>query len=266
MADDAPQPTDDTLPPHFPSELLPVAMTPPEPLTAEAVLLVPEALPDEAPPPDEAQVEVVATEEPAVPLPDEPDIEATIDGPAMPITPEALIDTLPPDEELPPIDDLDAAMAWIEELAASQDAPVEDVPSVADRALASKLLMEAGLSPDGLDRRLPDNELALGDLSLLEGNTPVNAFVAAEDFADTIVLVETMAADQGRSLPEEYQASATAGPPEASFAEAMAFLDELAADQEPLGAQTQPIDGTDVPLGKTVRFVTEELQLSLIHI
>ena len=284
MADDAPQPTDDTLPPHFPSELLPVAMTPPEPLTAEAVLLVPEALPDEAPPPepltaeavllvpealpdeapppDEAQVEVVATEEPAVPLPDEPDIEATIDGPAMPITPEALIDTLPPDEELPPIDDLDAAMAWIEELAASQDAPVEDVPSVADRALASKLLMEAGLSPDGLDRRLPDNELALGDLSLLEGNTPVNAFVAAEDFADTIVLVETMAADQGRSLPEEYQASATAGPPEASFAEAMAFLDELAADQEPLGAQTQPIDGTDVPLGKTVRFVTEELQLT----
>ena len=80
-------------------------------------------------------------------------------------------------------------MAWIEELAASQDAPVEDVPSVADRALASKLLMEAGLSPDGLDRRLPDNELALGDLSLLEGNTPVNAFVAAEDFADTIVPV-----------------------------------------------------------------------------
>ena len=85
---------------------------------------------------------------------------------------------------------------------------------MADRALASKLLMEAGLSPDGLDRRLPDNELALGDLSLLEGNTPVNAFVAAEDFADTIVLVETMAADQGRSLPEEYQASATAGPPD----------------------------------------------------
>ena len=262
MADDAPQSTDDTLPPHFPSELLPAAMTPPEPLTAEAVLLVPEALPDEAPLPGDAPVEEVATEEPAVLVPDEPDIEPTLDGPAMPITPEALIDTLPPDEELPPIDDLDAAMAWIEELAASQDAPIEDVPSVADRALASKLLMEAGLSPDGLDRRLPDNELALGDLSLLEGNTPVNAFVAAEDFADTIVLVETMAADQGRSLPEEYQASATPGAPEASFAEAMAFLDDLAADQEPLGAQTQPIEGVGVPLGKTVRFVTEALQVT----
>lgn len=261
-ADDAPQPTDDTLPPHFPSELLPVAMTPPEPLTAEAVLLVPESLPDQAPLPDDAPVQEVATEEPDVPLPDEPDIEPTFDGPAMPITPEALIDTLPPDEELPPIDDLDAAMAWIEELAASQDAPIEDVPSVADRALASKLLMEAGLSPDGLDRRLPDNELALGDLSLLEGNTPVNAFVAAEDFADTIVLVETMAADQGRSLPEEYHAPATPDAPEKSFAEAMAFLDDLAADQEPLGAQTQPIDGVDVPLGKTVRFVTEELQVT----
>lgn len=40
-------------------------------------------------------------------------------------------------------DDLDDAMAWLEELAASQDAPIEDLPSVADRALASKLIADA---------------------------------------------------------------------------------------------------------------------------
>ncbi len=43
----------------------------------------------------------------------------------------------------PEPDDLDAAMAWLEELAASTDAPIEDLPSVADRALASKLMAEA---------------------------------------------------------------------------------------------------------------------------
>lgn len=273
---------DDTLPPAFPAELLPVEATPLEPLTAEAVLLVPdEVSPPAAGPdaealaaplpdapesliveavllvPDETSSPAAAPEAEA--LPPLPDDAPTTTDPATPITPEALLDTLPPDEELPPIDDLDAAMAWIEELAASQDAPIEDVPSVADRALASKLLMEAGLSPDGLDRRLPD-ELSLGDLSLLEGNTPVNAFVAAEDFADTIVLVETMAAEQGRPLPAEYPAREAPNAAEASFEEAMAFLDELAIDREPLGAQTQPLEALDAPAVGTVRFVTDELQ------
>ncbi len=279
----APQPpaADDTLPPAFPAELLPLEATPPEPLTAEAVLIVPDevsppaAVPDAealtAPLPDAPESltvetvllvpdEILSLEAPAAeappPLPD--DAPATTD-PATPITPEALLDTLPPDEELPPIDDLDAAMAWIEELAASQDAPIEDVPSVADRALASKLLMEAGLSPDGLDRRLPD-ELSLGDLSLLEGNTPVNAFVAAEDFADTVVLVETMAAEQRRPLPAEYLTREAPNAGEASFEEAMAFLDELAVDREPLGAQTQPLEAFDAPAVGTVLFVTDELQ------
>jgi len=251
--------TDDTLPPTFPAELLPIEATPSEPLAAEAELHLPAAPPDQPadePPaaddtaddrvPEAIILEAAAGEltapdddELAAPLPDEalPAID-----PVAPITPEALIDSLPPDVELPPIDDLDAAMAWIEELAASQDAPIEDVPSVADRALASKLMMEAGLSPDGLDLR-PGNELALGDLSLLEGNTPINAFVAAEDFADTIVLVETMAAEQGRTLAAPPELPDAAAPPvEASFDEAMAFLDELAIDNEPLGALTQPLE------------------------
>jgi hypothetical protein len=43
----------------------------------------------------------------------------------------------------PQLDDMDAAMAWLEELAARQETPIEDLPSVADRALASKLMAEA---------------------------------------------------------------------------------------------------------------------------
>jgi len=99
-----------------------------------------------------------------------------------------------PDDELPSVDDLDAAMAWIEELAASQDAPIEDIPSVVDRALASKLLMET----EARQNVSPLDELG-SDAELL-GDTPLHPFIEEEDLADTVVLVETMAADQGLSV------------------------------------------------------------------
>jgi len=213
-------------------------------------------------------------------LPPAEEVEVAPDLSAAAIDPEMLLDTLPPDVELPPIDDLDAAMAWIEELAASQDAPIEDVPSVADRALASKLLREAGLSSDSLDLVGMGNEISLGDLSLLEGNTPVNAFVAEEDFADTIVLVETMAADQGRTLEEPVlpvepepepaaaipPAAATAGDAagDDTFEGAMAFLDELAAAQEPLGSITQPIEPLELTTGEVVT-TGDEMAAALIE-
>ena len=154
-----------------------------------------------------------------------------------------------------PLDDLDAAMAWLEELAASQDAPIEDVPSVADRALASKLMMEAGLSPtvSPLDE--------LGSDSSLDSLTPTHPFIEEEDFADTVVLVETLAADQGTSPIATEETEPAVAYPEAmltpldepdftgetdeygdipdlaqsseelSFEEAMAFLDEIAGSQ-----------------------------------
>ena len=281
---DAPAPVDqvggeamatdlDTLPP-FAAEEMPVEATPVEPLRAEAVVHLPPpagepeeqpdyqaevdaampALLEEATEVEEALPDLAATDLAAT------DLAATDLAANAPITAEALLDTLPPDEELPPINDLDAAMAWIEELAASQDAPIEDVPSVADRALTSKLLMEAGLSPDGLDLRAPGNELALGDLSLLEGSTPINSFVAEEDFADTIVLVETMAAEQGRPLvipPSEPEfAPAAAIADEVSFDEAMAFLDDLAADDS-LGAVTQPLMPIEIEAREAEADMTE---------
>lgn len=270
------EPDTQPLPEGYLDERFPVAETPEEPLVSEAVLHVPEALMDApAAVPDTSELEAVELP----PLVEE--VEATPDLSAAAINPETLLDTLPPDVELPPIDDLDAAMAWIEELAASQDAPIEDVPSVADRALASKLLREAGLSSESLELRGTGNEMSLGDLSLLEGNTPVNAFVAAEDFADTIVLVETMAADQGRALEEpapplpiepqlpEPEPAAVI-PPAATtvgddtFEDAMAFLDELAAAQEPLGSITQPIEPLKWTAGEAVE-TGDEMVAALVE-
>lgn len=102
-------------------------------------------------------------------------------------------------DDLPPIDDLDAAMAWIEELAVSQDTPIEEIPSVADRALASKLMMEAGL-PASLS---PLDEIG-SDSELVDGLTPTHPFIEEEDFADTVVLVETLAADEGAINPADF--------------------------------------------------------------
>ena len=162
-----------------------------------------------------------------------------------------------PDDYAPPVDDLDAAMAWIEELAASQDAPIEEIPSVADRALASKLMMEAGLTPIVS----PLDELG-SESSLLDSLTPTHPFIEEEDFADTIVLVETLAADQeaaaefpnvreeveiiepferdevevervGESAQETNEHVVDDGEvEELSFEEAMAYLDEMAGQQE----------------------------------
>lgn len=203
------------------------------------------------------------------------DMSAPVEAAALEDLSESI--SLPDDEELPSLDDLDAAMAWIEELAASQEAPIEDVPSVADRALASKLMMEAGIAPVVS----PLDELG-SDSDLMENLTPTHPFIEEEDFADTIVLVETMAADQGITLdmpeveplvveeirveevvtesviaaeeaPEELitempvpEVTAAEMPDELSFEDAMAYLDGLAVvdpmdDSQPVEV-VQPVE------------------------
>lgn len=97
----------------------------------------------------------------------------------MNVSPRALRD------EAHPVEDLDAAMAWIEELAASQDAPIEDIPSVGDRALVSKLMTEAGLAAN----ISPLDELG-SDPALMEDFVPLHPYIE-EDRADTIVLGES---------------------------------------------------------------------------
>lgn len=187
-----------------------------------------------------------------------------------------------PSDEDEPLDDLDAAMAWIEELAASQNAPIEEVPSVADRALASKLMMEAGLTPTVS----PLDELG-SDSDFVDGLTPPHPFIEEEDYADTVVLIETLAADQGLAytspseqaaitrteveadLSEPLQSAESQDnvtqvdeaivleevPEELSFEEAMAFLDEIAGTQpsvEEVAAETIPTEIVGVPVADPV--------------
>lgn len=192
------------------------------------------------------------------PLPDEPE------GPDL---------TLPatepePEDETPSADDLDAAMAWIEELAASQDAPIEDIPSVVDRALASKLLMETGID----QVMLPLDEL--GSDSDMAGDMPMHPFIQEEDLADTVILVETMAAEQRMAVDipsdpavpdtpkaapvvllhgEDHEANIEfalidepVDPFDPSFEEAMAFLEEKAAERQPELSQPGSEDSTPV--------------------
>lgn len=206
------------------------------------------ALPTEEPAAEMAQEALQPEENPAVA--DEPAVTFDTGDPDATEKSDGIYADTPV-----PVDDLDAAMAWIEEFAASQDAPIEEVPSVADRALASKLMMEAGLPP----AVSPLDELG-SDSSLVEGMTPTHPFIEEEDFADTVVLVETLAAEQEinldfndepsgdvdalttspESIAEEGPAidvdtytedSQFSSPDELSFEEAMALLDKMAAEQ-----------------------------------
>lgn len=170
---------------------------------------------------------------------------------------DALAIGFDPDGELPSADDLDAAMAWIEELAASQDAPIEDIPSVVDRALASKLLLETSQSASPLDELGSDSEML--------GDTPIHPFIEEEDLADTVILVETMAADQGMSVEiseepaeiwldepvqisdemeelEEVAGSSTPGPAVITEPEEREALPESAAEDEPTDFFEPPPD------------------------
>lgn len=109
-----------------------------------------------------------------------------------------------------PPDDLDDAMAWLEELAASQDAPIEDLPSVADRALASKLIAEAtsGRSEiEGLDV----SQLGIALSGIYVGQTklapegPLVGQGPADETPDSAIHAEMALAlepDAGESKPE----------------------------------------------------------------
>lgn len=86
----------------------------------------------------------------------------------------------------PEPDDLDAAMAWLEELAASTEAPVEDLPSVADRALASKLMAEAA---SGQMAQAASEQSGSGSTTLTE--TPETANVAESAEAESEAIKES---------------------------------------------------------------------------
>lgn len=147
------------------------------------------------------------------------------------------IDTeLPPPEQVAPSEDLEAAMAWIEAWAASQDGPIEDLPSVADRALASKLLADSSLGHDTVNLGpLPPELAAVDDFALL-GTPP-----SEDDPADTIVLIETMRLEHG--LPAEVEElPVVAGLDDSFVAEQMAVIEVIGEVDESSAEQVAELD------------------------
>lgn len=57
-------------------------------------------------------------------------------------------------------EDMDEAMDWLEQLAADQSTPLEELPSVADRVLASTVMAEAGVQAVDADRVVLPEHLA----------------------------------------------------------------------------------------------------------
>jgi hypothetical protein len=168
-------------------------------------------------------------------------------------------------------DDLDEAMAWLEELAASQDAPIEDLPSVADRALASKLIAEAasGLSTgDGLDM----SQLGIAMSGIYVGETklaPTGPLVGegpADETPDSAIYAEMALAlepdpDEQEDQPvaalgagDEYPAAATDDVTIDAVAEAevigpadISVTEELSGWEEPTPTTEQPAQSTAAP-------------------
>lgn len=109
-------------------------------------------------------------------------------------------------DELPSARDLDAAMAWLDEFAASQDAPVEEIPSIVDRALASKLMMiddvshpslfSGEVTPESdLSEIFPPTDSIEEATTVLLSRTPIDE-PASGEFpvpADESILAETTA-------------------------------------------------------------------------
>lgn len=216
---------------------------------------------------ERAGVEALSGSEPEVGADPAGDTEAglTVDPPppAEPLTP-VVSDTAAKDESEALLaelqaglseagvapDDLDDAMAWLEELAASQDSPIEDLPSVADRALASKLIAEAasGLATtEGIDV----SQLGIALSGIYVGETklapegPLVGQGPADETPDSAIYAEMALALE----PEEDHVALPAGHDDAPRAIAPAVT---AVVDEPVAADADGLSPTEELVDRTV--------------
>lgn len=129
------------------------------------------------------------------------------------------------------VEDVDDTLSWLEELAAQQESPVEELPSVAQRALADNLVEnveavgEAGSSAETDETEMPAAEPALAEVveeadTFLEMQTDLDE---AQSWLDE--LVDTEEFDEGAVLA----AAALADQEEGEVAEDAELADALAA-------------------------------------
>ena len=132
------------------------------------------------------------------------------------------------------MEDADDAMDWLEQLAVDQSTPLEDLPSVADRVLASAIMSELeGDVPiaeaDAGDAPLPEEERVLAPEAAESEEAPAEPAAApVEAAAEEPVEVEETA-DVEPETTAEIAPAAPALTPE--LAEALDYLERLAAAQ-----------------------------------
>jgi hypothetical protein len=242
-------------------------------LTAEEAESEPEMAPPDDPPAVVDLMKSIAEAEAVAETDTQPSLAAPIQPASSEATPDDDTPSVPADSVAPEADrrqqvnltdagdalylgdgpdDLDEAMAWLEELAASQDAPIEDLPSVADRALASKLIAEAasGLSTgDGLDM----SQLGIAMSGIYVGETklaPTGPLVGegpADETPDSAIHAEMALALEPDPEEQEDQPVAALGAGD-EYAAAVA-TDEVIIDSV---VETEVIEPADLS-------VTEEL-------
>ncbi len=215
--------------------------------------------------PDEAD-ELEISEEPEVGLTEVTDLED-------PITNE-------------PPEDIDDAMAWLEELAAGQGALLEELPSMAE-PLATEPEIEipqapVDSSPEWLDTAV--DEVAADDIAVETGlETNISAITdpesavedaAPEDIDDAMAWVEGLAAKQGARLEELPSMADAEMPvpdatdqllPEASDA-SLEWLEELAEDaveNGDLSLDLDLVDGDLDPVDASLDWLDETLETVL---
>ena len=144
---------------------------------------------------------------------------------------EASLPELEPETERPSVEaevdigqdrreaDVDDTLSWLEDLAAQQESPVEELPSVAQDALADDLVEEgaAGLAGAAL---ASDIEPESGDTDWLDE-------LKSEAEEPTAVVPDDLVVEEGDSLLEM----------EAELDDAMSWLDEIAEEPEPISEE-----------------------------
>lgn len=165
------------------------------------------------------------------------ELEAAEDEPATPITDSAEDDTEQetadileasedPTLDAAPPEDLDDAMAWLEQLAANQGTPVEELPSLSLTGETS----ESSEADEPADEDLVGDPMAwLDELASEQGLELETESDAAEADSDDVAIASEEA-ETPESRPSVEDAVSDSAPPEDLDA-AMAWLEQLAANQ-----------------------------------
>ena len=174
-----------------------------------------------------------------------PDIEPDVEAIEKEIVLETAAADEPPEPDIDDVpDDLDDAMSWLEELAAKQGAPLEELPSIAhvvDETPSVEPELQVEEAPtDEAEVVSPESEVA-PEPEISEPDIP-EAEVAPQELVDALDWLEQVAREEGAPIDVEVQEITAASISEDDLEEALNWLEQLAQDEEM--AETEPAAST----------------------